>query len=95
MADAIGNSNLTQESFSSHIYTLDLPGVEEATAAVQTEFGLPDADLLLLNKALSTLPARLRRKEELYATTLNSILEVARAPTMHVSCNCSIVLLNL
>jgi proteasome activator subunit 4 len=91
MADAIGNSNLTQESFSSHVYTLDLPRVEEAIAGLQTEFGLPDADLSLLNKALSTLPARWQRKEDLYATTLKSVLEAARAPTTHVSCNCSVL----
>jgi hypothetical protein len=77
-------SNLTPESFSSHLYTLDLSGVDRAVGAIQTEFGLPDVDLLLLNRAVSTLPTRLRRKEDLYLTTLNSVLEVARAPTTHV-----------
>ena len=85
MADAL--SNLTQESFSSHVYTMDLPGVDRAVAAIQTEFGLPDADLTLLNKAVSTLSTRLRRKEDLYITTLNSVLDVARAPTTHVRWN--------
>lgn len=83
MTDAL--SNLTQESFSSHVYTLDLLGVDEAISAIQMEFGLPDAELTLLNEAVSTLPNRLRRKEDLYSTTLNSVLDVARAPTTHVS----------
>lgn len=88
MADAL--SNLTQESFSNHVYTLEFPGVDKAVATIQTEFGLPDADLSLLDKAVTTLPIRLKRKEELYTSTLDSVLEVARAPTTHVSYNINV-----
>ncbi|KAF8587289.1 ARM repeat-containing protein [Ramaria rubella] len=81
MADILGN--LTPESFSSHVYSLDTPGVDEAIRLVRQQFGLSDVDLPLLDKAISTLPARLQRKEALYASTLNSVLELARAPTTH------------
>jgi proteasome activator subunit 4 len=82
MTDAL--SNLTPESFSAHVYSLDTPGVDDAITVVQSEFGLSDTDLPLLEQATSKLLTRLHRKEELYENTLTSVLEVACNSTTHV-----------
>jgi len=76
--------SLTSEILSTHILTMDLPTVDVAVAEVQNEFGLPDDQLDLLEKALRTLPNRVKQKEAAYLTNVSSILEVANAPATHV-----------
>jgi hypothetical protein len=63
---------------------MELPSVDAAISATQFEYGLPDSQLPLLNKAMSTLNPRLQNKDKIYETMLNSALKVAGAPTTHV-----------
>ncbi|GJJ09464.1 hypothetical protein Clacol_003687 [Clathrus columnatus] len=76
-------NNMSPETLSSHIYTMDMLGVDASLAVVQADFEIPDSRLTLLNKAMSTLTARLKRKEEVYFTIVNGILDIANDPSTH------------
>lgn len=78
-------SVLTPEILSTHTYAMDLPRLISAIANVQDEFTLPDNDIDSLDKAMATLPQRVRIKDETYFEIINSILEVANSPDTHVS----------
>ncbi|KAF8527908.1 ARM repeat-containing protein [Hysterangium stoloniferum] len=81
LIEALGN--FTPEGFATHTYTMELPNVDTAISAIQLEYGLPDSQLPLLSKSMSTLNPTLLCKEKTYETMLKSALEVARAPTTH------------
>ncbi|KDQ20580.1 hypothetical protein BOTBODRAFT_169318 [Botryobasidium botryosum FD-172 SS1] len=75
--------HLSEEHLQLFTYNAELPGVTNATRALEDDLPAAIIPADLVKEAKAKLPARIQRKEAMYDQTINNMIEVIHRPKTH------------